>query len=286
MRSLFLSAVGLTILVSIVAKPAMSSPQKLSTAQVRTLKNAVAVLNYLPDLTTISSTCAAEVLQYLPVTINTEDPMTSIGGLFQEKIHLSPEQLAQLLKHNTQFAAFTAMETLPVPTCEAREALIDFAEQYSNNLTALELSTPLEPWLHFFEAPIKAAAMDHAKLKSLIGASHSLVVVEVKPKQVLTPLQQANYLHIDDKSSFVFEVQQGWNAISPRYLGLHIFMDDQNYSQHPKRWLLMLDANFHPKTVLHGAQMQQALELLGTSGWTFNRQGDLLRATNAAKKHY
>ena len=285
MRSLFLSAVGLTILFSMVAKPAMSSPQKLSIAQVRTLKNAVAVLNYSPYLTTITSTCAAEVLQYLPVTINTQDPMASIAGLFQEKIHLSPEQLTQLLKNNAQFAAFTAMEILPVPTCESREALIDFAEQYSNNLTALELSAPLEPWLHFFEAPVKVAAMDPAKLKSMIDASHSLVVVEVKPKQVLTPLQQANYLHIDDKSSFVFEVQQGWSAISPRYLGLHIFMDAQNYSQHPKRWFLMLDANFHPKTVLHGAQMQQALQLLGSPDWSFDRQGDLLRATNPSSRN-
>lgn len=285
MRSLFLSAVGLTILFSMVAKPAMSSPQKLSIAQVRTLKNAVAVLNYSPDLTTITSTCAAEMLQYLPVTINTQDPMASIAGLFQEKIHLSPEQLTQLLKNNAQFAAFTAMEILPVPTCESREALIDFAEQYSNNLTALELSTPLEPWLHFFEAPVKVAAMDPAKLKSMIDASHSLVVVEVKPKQVLTPLQQANYLHIDDKSSFVFEVQQGWSAISPRYLGLHIFMDAQNYSQHPKRWFLLLDANFHPKTVLHGAQMQQALQLLGSPDWSFDRQGDLLRATNPSSRN-
>jgi len=53
-----------------------------------------------------------------------------------------------------------------------------------------------------------------------------------------------------------------------------------NYARQPKRWLLLLDANFHPKTALHGAQMQQALQILGSAGWTFNRQGDLLRAGN------
>ncbi len=35
-------------------------------------------------------------------------------------------------------------------------------------------------------------------------------------------MQQANFLHIDDKSSYVFEVQQGWKAVASRYQGLHI----------------------------------------------------------------
>ncbi len=285
MRSRFLYAGGVTVLMAMLSTPALGNAQTLSTAEVRTLKNAVAVLKYLPDLASISATCEAEVLQYLPITLNDDDPMQSIEKLFQEKIHLSPEQLEQLMKQNSKFAAFTAFESLPVPACESREALIDFAEQYNNNLTALELSSPLAPWLHYFEAPAKAAAMDPVKLRSLINASHSLVVVEVKPKQLLTPMQQANFLHIDDKNSYVFEVQQGWNAISPRYLGLHIFMDEQNYPHQPKRWLLMLDANFHPKTVLHGAQMQQALQLLKTPGWSFDRQGNLLRATNSSLRH-
>lgn len=279
MRSPVLYVGAVTLFLSMLGTPAFGNSQKLTTAEVRTLKNAVAVLKYLPDLATISATCEAEVLQYLPMTISEDDSMQSITMLFQEKINLSPAQLEQLLKQNRRFAAFTALEPLPVPSCDEREALIDFAEHYSNNLTALELSTPLKPWMQYFEAPVKAAAMNPVKLKSLIVASHSLVVVEVKPKQLLTPLQQANFLHIDDKSSYLFEVQQGWNAISPRYLGLHIYMNAQNYPQQPKRWLLMLDANFHPKTVLHGAQMQQALQLLGTPGWSFDRQGNLLRAS-------
>lgn len=285
MRSRFFYLGSVTTLIGMLVTPVFGNSQTLTTSEVRTLKNAVAVLKYLPDLATISATCEAEVLQYLPITISDDNPMESITVLFQEKLHLSPQQLDQLLQQNPKFKAITALEPQPVPSCEAREALIDFAEQYSNNLTALELSSPLAPWLHYFEAPVKAAAMDPVKLKSLIGASHSLVVVEVKPKQLLNAMQQANFLHIDDKNSYIFEVQQGWKAISPRYLGLHIFMDAQNYPQQPKRWLLMLDVNFHPKTVLHGAQMQQALALLGSADWSFDRQGDLLRATNGSSQH-
>jgi hypothetical protein len=122
--------------------------------------------------------------------------------------------------------------------------------------------------------------MDPDQLAELIRSSHSIVLVRVQPKSLLTPLQQANFLHIDDKSSYVFEVQQGWKAVGPRYQGLHINISPDNYPQQPKRWLLLLDARFHPKTALHGAELQQALQLLGPPGWTFNRQGDLIRAGN------
>lgn len=273
---LYKSFIAMNMLFATVS--AFGGEKNLTTSEIRTLKNAAAVLNYLPQMALISRNCDAQVLQEMPVLVSSEESVQSLEPLFLEKIKMTPMQLRQMLDQNQHFAELAQPETVNTPACEEREALVDFAEQYSNNFTALELSEPLSQWQHVFATPDKTFAMDPTKLNALLAASHSQVMVEIKPKQLLTPLQQANFLHIDDKSSYIFEVQQGWKTIAPRYLGLHIHLEPQNYLKQPKHWLLLLDANFHAKAALSGAQMKQALQQLGTADWSFNRQGDLLRS--------
>ncbi|OBP14476.1 hypothetical protein A5320_11955 [Rheinheimera sp. SA_1] len=249
----------------------------LTTAEIRTLKNAVTVLKYQPQIEALAKNCAADVLQYLPTVIADADT-GSLQSLLQKKLNMTSVQLFNLLQENEKFANLTQAAAVSTPDCNDRDAIVDLAEQYSNNYTALELSDALGSWHQHFVTPEATPAMDPDQLSGLISNSHSIVLVNIQPKSVLTSLQQANFLHIDDKSSYVFEVQQGWKAVGPRYQGLHIHLSPKNYPQQPKRWLLLLDTSFHPKTALHGAELQQALQLLGSPAWIFNRQGDLVRA--------
>lgn len=266
------------LLISIVCAPLSGNEQNLTTAQIRTLKNAVTVLQYQQHISLLVNRCDGEDNQdLLPSKEGIAAAKTSLQQLLQQKLQLNLQQLQTLFDNNIEFATLTRPTTVMIPSCDDHEAIADIAEHYSNNYTALELSEPMSSWQPLFtEGPAKPA-IDPTELVNLIAASHSLVLVEVKPKSIITPLQQADYLHIDDKSSYLFEVQQGWKAIAPRYLGLHIHINTQNYPQQPKRWLLLLDANFHPKTAMSGEKMQQALQLLGSPGWSFNLHGDLLR---------
>jgi len=267
------------LLISIVCAPLSGNEQNLTTAQIRTLKNAVTVLQYQQHISLLVNRCDGEDYQdLLPSKEGLAAAKTLLQQLLLQKLQINLQQLQTLFDNNIEFATLTKATTVVIPTCNDHEAIADIAEHYSNNYTALELSEPMSSWQPLFtEVPAKPA-IDTAELVNLIAASHSLVLAEVKPKSILTPLQQADYLHIDDKSTYLFEVQQGWKAIAPRYLGLHIHINAQNHPQQPKRWLLLLDANFHPKIAMSGEKMQQALQLLGTAGWSFNLHGDLLRA--------
>jgi hypothetical protein len=277
-RTWSLVTMGAMLLVSgLSVGKAHAQAETLTTAEIRTLKNAVTVLQYQPQILELAKTCSADVLQYLPPVVADGD-QTLLDLLLKQKLNIAAAELSTLLQENEQFANLTKAAVVNTPDCDDREAILDLTEQFSNNYTALELSDPLGPWQRHFVAQSSAPAMDPAQLKDLINNSHSIVLVKIQPKSTLTPLQQANFLHIDDKSSYVFEVQQGWKAIAARYHGLHINISLDNYQQQPKRWLLLLDARFHPKTALQGAELQQALKRLGTPDWTFNMRGDLIRA--------
>ena len=274
---------GIRIIIPIgmllLAGAANSQTDTLTIPEIRTLKNAVTVLQYQPQIDLLIRNCPADMLQYLPSVI-TEADTSRVQALFQQKLQITTMQLAKLLKENEKFSSLTRPAVFDTPDCSDREAIVDFAEQFSNNYTALELSDALGSWKQHFLMPTDTAAVETGHLSDLINSSHSIVLVKIQPKSILTPLQQANFLHIDDKSSYVFEVQQGWKAIGPRYLGLHIHIRPENYAQQPKLWLLLLDSRFHPKTALHGTELQQGLKQLATADWTFNRQGDLVRAGN------
>lgn len=253
--------------------------ETLTTAEIRTLKNAVTLVQYQPQILELTKKCSADILQYLPPVV-AEGDEALLELLLQQKLKIASADLSKLLQDNQKFANLTNAAVVSTPDCNDREAILDLTEQFSNNYTALELSDSLGPWQRHFVAQSNAPVMDPSQLNDLINNSHSIVLVKIQPKSMLTPVQQANFLHIDDKSAYVFEVQQGWKAIAARYQGLHINISPNNYQQQPKRWLLLLDARFHPKMGLQGAELQQALKLLGTPDWTFNMQGDLLRAEN------
>jgi|GEM_PF-1154904 len=276
----------LWLVVVITTGTAKGNAETLTTAEVRTLKNAVTVVQYQPQVSALATQCAADILQYLPPVVGDAD-LALLDVLLKQKLNITSSQLVELRDNNEKFASLTHAATVTMPDCSDREAILDLTEQFSNNFTALELSDPLGLWQQHFapQNPSKTntSGLDPDHIAGLISHSHSIVLVAVIPKSVLTPLQQANFLHIDDKSNYVFEVQQGWKAVAARYQGLHINISPETYSQQPKRWLLLLDARFHPKTALHGAGLQQALTLLGTPAWTFNRQGDLLRAKTISK---
>ncbi|RVU37019.1 hypothetical protein EOE67_11960 [Rheinheimera riviphila] len=280
-RSVFHRRFGsclISLLATVLATgAAQGRTDTLTTAEIRTLKNAVTVLQYRPQIDALAKNCSADVLQYVPTAIADTDD-TLLQSLLQQKLNMTSAQLLELIQENEKFADLTRPATVNTPDCSDREAIVDLSEQFSNNYTALELSNPLGSWLQHFATPVSVPSMDPDQLSGLISNSHSIVLVNIQPKSVLTPLQQANFLHIHDKSSYVFEVQQGWKAVGPRFQGLHIHISPKNYPQQPKRWLLLLDASFHPKTALHGAELQQALQLLGSPNWSFNRQGDLVRA--------
>jgi hypothetical protein len=272
-----MTAGWILLATALIAGKAHGLEDTLTTAEIRTLKNAVTVVQYQPQILELVKQCSADVLQDLPPVVADGDEK-SLELLLQQKLKITSAELIKLLQENEHFANLTNAAVVGTPECNDREAILDLTEQFSNNYTALELSDPLEPWQRHFVAQSSSAAMDPAHLKDLINNSYSMVLVTIQPKSKLTAMQQANFLHIDDKSTYVFEVQQGWKAIAARYQGLHINISPDNYQQQPKRWLLLLDARLHPKTALHGAQLQQALKLLGTPDWTFNMQGDLLRA--------
>ncbi len=266
------------LLVAVLtAGSSQGNDNTLTTAEIRTLKNAVTVVQYQPQISMLAKRCSADVLQYLPPVVADAD-LALLERLLQQKLKITSSQLIELLDENEKFASLTKAATISTPDCSDREAMLDVTEQFSNNYTALELSDSLGLWQQHFVTSHKTLPMDPEQLSDLINSSHSIVLVTVQPKSMLTSMQQANFLHIDDKSNYVFEVQQGWKAVAARYQGLHINIRPENFQTQPKRWLLLLDARFHPKTALYGAELQQALKLLGAPGWTFNRQGDLLRA--------
>lgn len=142
----------------------------------------------------------------------------------------------------------------------------------------LELSSPLErSFADSLELTQQSQVIDQQRNQALINESNSIAIATVERKDQLTTIEQANYLHIEYQSDYIFRIQRGWKNYPPLYLGMHRYLSTAELTDHQQQWLIFLDYQQHFIEAMPLSEATSYLELLGTEDWSFDRHGNLRR---------
>ncbi len=197
-----------------------------------------------------------------------------LPSLLQQKLAVPPAEFALLLQQDALLQSLSSSENA-LPACDETSQLQMLLDELQTQLTALDMAQPMLGWQQKLQPQSQTPRKQLTE--ALLAKSHAVVIAAVVPRAELTAVQQADYLHIDYHSDFVFRLEQGWRAVAPRYLGMHINLSQQHAQHQPQRWVLLLDHKFHLLKAWPWSEVQAELSALGVADWSFNRQGDLQR---------
>lgn len=149
-------------------------------------------------------------------------------------------------------------------------------DQYELQLFALEISEPLASSL----TDNRSKADDTKKLQLLRGylqRSSSVAIARVFDRTQLNVIEQANFLHPDYQSRYIFRLEQGWRNVMPLYMGMHSQFNEQDISKQAEEWLIFLDTQKQFIAARPLADVSALLAELGPTEWTFDINGNLIR---------
>jgi len=246
--------------------------QSFTVTELRTLRQAKESFELSQQLAAVRQQCPQLNLAALDGVQLPDDALLPL--LLQQKLAVRPAEFALLLQQDALLQSLSSPETTS-PACDETTQLQMLLDELQSQLTALDMAQPVLGWQQKLQPVSQAPSVQLTA--ALLAKSHAVVIATVVPRAELTAVQQADHLHIDYHSDFVFRLEQGWRAVAPRYLGMHINLTEKNYQHQPQRWVLLLDRKFHLIKALPWSEVQSELSPLGAADWSFNRQGDLQR---------
>lgn len=236
--------------------------QDLSIQETKLVKNAVTATNQAHWLDNFIQQCDAAITGELP-----KPDLPKLEQLIQQKLYIQAEQLQELYPEQTN-------QIKPI-NCQDTDAYLDSYDRYELATFSVEIALALT------KQPAESAAQNdiqqEAKIKSLLKQSHSIARVSVIQKSELTALEQAQYLHFNYSSDYIFKIQGGWNALSPRFVGMHITLSGEKDKRRHVDWLILLDRQNHFVKAVQGAEAQSYQKHLGKMQWRYTPAGDLMR---------
>lgn len=251
---------------------ALSSLQGFSQAELRTLRFANESLQLSAQVATVQQNCPAlDLATMFGATLPTKDELSQ---LLQRTLDITMDEYIALQQTHQGLRALSG-SALPTPTCSELEPVQDLLADYQTQLTALELALPMPDW------QLKLHPTEHQQAPILtvneLSQSHAIVVAKVIERASLTAMQQANYLHIDYQSPYIFQLEHGWRAVVPRFIGMHLNVESRQRATTADRWLLLLNRQFQITKAVPLSTVKTELAVLGRVDWSFNAQGDLQR---------
>lgn len=198
-----------------------------------------------------------------------------IGRLLASPIEVVTQFAATLKLRPNRSATQWLEEDL---TCDQTYLWQQLFSDYRAVYFELELSSPLErSFADSLELIQQSQEIDQQRNQALINESNSIAIATVETKDQLTAIEQANYLHIEYQSDYIFRIQRGWKNYPPLYLGMHRYLSAGELSDHQQQWLIFLDYQQRFIEAMPLSEATSHLELLGTEHWSFDRHGNLHR---------
>ena len=165
--------------------------------------------------------------------------------------------------------------TLVTPKdCQDQAGIQGMLDNYEVALFSLEIALPLSKAITASRNTTVPRTND---TEQLINRSSAIALVSITDKQQLTAVQQANYLHLDYQSPFIFKVEHGWKNPTAAYIGMHKYIQPADLDKTAKQWLIFLDHNNHFIKALELSQAKDYLKTLKEAQWRFDSLGNLQR---------
>lgn len=264
----------LPLLSSLSSMPALAATY--STSDKRTLQAAVNSALHSKEIRRFHQQCKEQAPDTSEqVDFNGDRSYLRLQQLLKEKVF--QDQTAILSMDNKLTRQLEGGVVVP-KDCADSQSLQTLLDNYEMALFALEIAMPLESSPANNIAHTKRRNQQaQASIKQLIAQSTAIGLATVVEKRQLNAVQQANHLHPDYSSNYIFRVQQGWRgAISP-YLGMHISITDKEVTQTAKEWLIFLDRNGHFIKAIAKEQAKPYLSELAGADWRYDTNGQFYR---------
>lgn len=239
-----------------------SITQDLSIQEMKLVKNAIVAFHQAHWLDDFIQQCDVAITADLP-----KPDLLKLEQLIQQKLHIQAEQL------QTHYPV--QKNQLKTINCQDTDAYFDSYDQYELATFSVEIAVALTK--KFADSSAQQDAQQDIKINTLIKQSHSIAHVSVIQKSELTAMEQAQYLHFNYSSDYIFKIQGGWNALSPRFVGMHITLSDGKVRRKNSDWLIFLDRQNHFIKAVPGSETQSYLKHLGKMQWRYTHAGDLVR---------
>lgn len=162
--------------------------------------------------------------------------------------------------------------------CDDEDGREQLFREYREAYFALELSPPLD--LSFADTLVlrqQNQVLQQQRYQQLIASSNSITIANIVHKSELSAIEQANYLHLDYQSDYIFRSQKGWKHYPPLFLGMHRYLSAAELADDSQQWLIFLDHQQHFISAVPLTEARSYLELLGPEHWSFDRHGNLTR---------
>ncbi|MEO3879514.1 hypothetical protein [Rheinheimera fenheensis] len=250
------------------------SGQSWSTSEKRTLQSAINSALHSAEITKFYQLCKEQPADGSAPYSLTDKEQHRLQTLLQQKVHT--QNIEQLLKLDSKLTQSVKANIVAPSNCEDSKAVQTLLDNYEVALFSLDIAMPLERAISR-SAVVKTPQASSNADQQLIDRSHAIALVNVVDKQQLNAVQQANYLHPDYSSRYVFKVQHGWKANVSYYLGMHIFVSDKDFDKLEQQWLIFLDKNGHFIKALEFSKARPYLNTLKDAQWRYDVYGNLHR---------
>ena len=264
-------------LAGLLASP-LYSANGYSPSERRTLQTALEMSLQYAELNRFQQSCleqqpgseVAKTYPVIPVDIQQHNL------LLQQKLKMS--ELSSIALIDGKMTRFVQRNIPKLTDCENSQSYQSLLDNYELSHFSLEIATELQ------QAPQSAdannqrlAAAKVTEIQQLIDRSHSIALVTVSDRELLTVIEQANYLHLNYNNRYIFKVEQGWKHITATYMGMHIAVDDDTVASTAEEWLIFLDQNKHFIQAVNKNDAALHLRLLAKPEWKFDNKGNLVR---------
>ena len=265
----------LPLLSSLSSLPAVSATT-YSTSDNRTLQAAVKSALYSKEVGRYYQQCKEQPVDTAAqLNFNGDKSYQRLQQLLKDKVF---RDQAAILSVDSKLTRQLATSIVGPRDCADSQGLQTLLDNYEMALFALEIAMPLE------NSPASNIANEkrrnqqaQAAVKQLIAQSNAIGLATVVEKKQLNAIQQANHLHPDYNSNYIFKVQQGWRGTISPYLGMHISITDKEVTQTAKEWLIFLDRNGHFIKAIAKEQAKPYLSELAAAQWRYDSNGQFYR---------
>lgn len=257
----------LPLIAAVSVATAISSP-----SEKRTLQTAITGTLTLNELSRFHQLCR-DLHQGTAVS-----SVDFVAPAAEKKFH----QLLQQKLHTTDVMAMADSKLIyqlqrdvkALSNCDDKKTFQAMLDNFELTSFALEIAPALPRSVKHKTTPAQQINDEAARI---IARSSTIALVSISDRQKLSAVQQANYLHLDYQSRYIFKVEHGWRNVAPGYLGMHIFVDEKSFNRTPKQWLVFLDQKNHFIKAVAADRAADYMKQLSKPEWQFDQHGNLRR---------
>ncbi|MCC5452290.1 hypothetical protein LMJ53_11210 [Rheinheimera sp. UJ51] len=199
-----------------------------------------------------------------------------LTSIIEATLNIPYKDFLFAINHAKAWQSLKPREPMPLVDCSKTMVYQDYLDQYALQRFALEIAEPITKPL--LTTPVNSQQQESsALLQSYAQRSSTIAIVTVTDRQTLTAIEQANYLHLDYTSRFIYRITQGWKNVPPLYMGMHIQINEADLNKFDGNWLIFLDAQKQYIAARPVEDVEDFIKSLGKTEWQVDSNGNLQR---------